>query len=104
MWTDDCSVALPAGRSVNDVVELVLACRRKQLLYGTTIAELTAFGLSDEDAEPAIDLVLGGLVRASTGHDANEPSRTKDSLAHASHQCARADPSLIRLSGPFETD
>ena len=60
-WTDDCSVALPTGRSVDDVVELVLACRRKQFSHRTTIAELMSFGLSNEDAEVAIDRAQGGL-------------------------------------------
>ena len=104
MWTDDCSVALPTGRSVDDVVNLVLACKRKQLSYGVTIAELTAFGLSVEDAEVAIDRVCGGLFRAAVNPcKRNEPSRRKDPLAHASYHRARADPSLTELAVPFDT-
>jgi hypothetical protein len=93
---------LPAGRSVDDVVDVVLACRRDQLDHSTTIAELTTFGLSDDDAEVAVDRVCGGLVRASTGDRSNKPSRKKDPLAHASYRRALADPSLTRLADPFE--
>ena len=101
-WTDDCSVVLPAGRKVDDVVEVVLACRRDRVAHATTIAELTRFGLSDEDAEVAVDRVCGGLVRASTGDRSNKPSRKKDPLAYASYRRALADPSLTRLTDPPE--
>jgi len=101
-WTDDCSVVLPAGRNVDDVVEVVLGCQRDQLAHTATIAELMKFGLSDEDAELAVDRVCGGLVRASTGDRRNKPSRKKDPLAYASYRRALADPSLTRLAGPPE--
>ena len=84
-WTDDCSVELPAGRKVDDVVDLVLACRREQRTHTATIAELTTFGLSPDDADVAVDRVCGGLVRAGTGNSANKPSRKKDPLAFVSY-------------------
>ena len=103
-WTFDCSIALPPGGTVEDVVELVLTCRRQPLGYDTTVAQLKAFGLSNEDAEVAIERVQGGLVRAATSDPGNEPDPAMDPLAYASYHRALGDRSLTSLATPFETE
>lgn len=94
--TDDMTVVLPSGRSVAEVVELViLGC-----LDGRSAAEIEArlsseFGLSPEDAAVARDRACGGLVRAGTRVPENRPSPVKDPVAWESYQRGTRDPSLV---------
>jgi hypothetical protein len=102
--TFDCSVNLPHGGSVDEIVQLVLGCRRESIGYEATVAKLMMYGLSHDDAEVAIDRVQGGLVRASTNNSSNEPDRTLDPLAYASYHRARVDRSLTALAAPFDAE
>ncbi|MFG1839565.1 hypothetical protein ACGFH8_14130 [Micromonospora sp. NPDC049175] len=95
-WTDDLTIPLPPGRTVAELVDLVL----RETLLGTSGDELdqqlvTEFGLSHEDAELARDRSLGGLVRAATGNSRNQPDRGKDPMAWESFERGRRDPSLV---------
>lgn len=95
-WSDDLTIPLPPGRSVADLVELVL----RETLAGTPEDDVnrrlaTGFGLSADDAEFARDRVLGGLVRAASGNPLNCPRRDQDPVAWESFQRGTADPSLL---------
>jgi len=94
-WTDDMRVRIPAGRTVADVVNLVLS-RAVEGRSGAEIeaALVTDLGLSADDAALARDRAFGGIVRAGTRNEANRPSLVKDPLAHESFERALADPSL----------
>jgi hypothetical protein len=93
--TDDLQIALPADRTVADVVDLVLSRAEAGQSYPEIDAALvTDLGLSKHDAELARDRAFGGIVRAGTGNEANRPSRLKDPVAHESYERALADPSL----------
>ncbi len=94
-WTDDMRVSIPAGRTVADVVDLVL----RRAAEGRPAAEIeaalvTELGLSADDAALARDRAFGGIVRGGTRNEANRPSPVKDPVAHESFERALADPSL----------
>jgi hypothetical protein len=94
-WTDDMRVSIPAGRTVADVVDLVL----RRAAEGRSAAEIeaalvTELGLSADDAALARDRAFGGIVRGGTRNEANRPSPVKDPVAHESFERALADPSL----------
>lgn len=93
--TDDLRVGIPAGRTVADVVSLVLS----RAAEGRSAAEIeaalvTELGLSADDAALARDRAFGGIVRGGTRNEANRPSPVKDPVAHESFERALADPSL----------
>jgi len=95
VWTDDMRVAIPAGRTVADIVDLVLS----RAAEGRSAADIeaalaTELGLSADDAALARDRALGGIVRGGTRNEANRPSPVKDPVAHESFERALADPSL----------
>ncbi len=54
----------------------------------------------DDDAEFALDRVLGGIVRAATKNPANCPDIAKDPVAWASYQLAISKPEIIRAIRP----
>lgn len=88
-WTDDLSVRLKGGRTVEAFVDYILAANQRGRRHEALIADLvTAFGLSNEDAELSVDRVGGGIVRAATGSRGNCPNRAKDPIAWASFQRA----------------
>lgn len=90
-WTDDLSIQLPSGRTVEEVVDYILAANQESRQHEALIAELGAeLGLSTEDAELAVDRVGGEIARAATGSPANCPNRVKDPIAWASFQRAIA--------------
>jgi hypothetical protein len=90
-WTDDLSVQLPAGRTVEELVDYIFTANRQRREHEMLVAELAAeFGLSKEDAELSVDRVCGGVVRAAAGNRANCPDRVKDPVAWASFQRAIA--------------
>ena len=92
-WTDDMSVSLGAGRSVEHLVEYILAAIEHGRQREVLISELgVEFGLSPDDAELSVDRVCGGIARARTGNRANCPDRIKDPIAWASFQRAIAQP------------
>ena len=94
--TDDMMVPLPPGRTVAEVVEVVvqggLAGSSAEEIEGRLAAE---FGLSADDAAVARDRAFGGLVRAGTRITANCPSPVKDPVAWESYQRGTRDPSLV---------
>ncbi|WP_427886145.1 hypothetical protein ACQHIV_26545 [Kribbella sp. GL6] len=99
--TDDLSVPLPPGRTVADVVDLVLGLVDR----GASADEVEGalgreFGLNADDAALARDRVFGGLVRAATKNPANAPSPVKDPIAHESYRRGVADPGLVRKHNP----
>jgi hypothetical protein len=112
--TDDPSIAIAPGHTVEELVEHVI----QGILRGVDVGLLEhevklAFGLSDHDAALALDRVQGGVVRASTGNRANCPSRKKDPLAWTSFRRASRDRALIaafdryceaRRAGPPQDD
>ena len=64
---------------------------------------ISDFGLSEADAELAIDRALGGVVRAATGNPENCPKREKDPVAWTSYQKCLKRPDLIaRVYPKFE--
>ena len=94
--TDDMTVPLPSGRTVAEVVELVIQCG----LLGSSAEEIEGrladeFGLSADDAALARDRTFGGLVRAGTRIPENCPSLVKDPVAYESYQRGTRDPSLV---------
>jgi hypothetical protein len=99
-FTDDMSIALPPGRSAEDVVDLILRAEAQKMPYETTLSELIAFGLSEDDAMLAHDRALGGLVRAATRNPRNEPPKEKDPIAWTSYQRCLREPALIAAIRP----
>lgn len=100
-WTDDLSVRLPAGRTAADVVDLVLGLTDASASADEVERALTReLGLNADDAAIARDRVFGGLVRGASNNPVNEPSPTKDPIAHESYHRALADPTLIRKYYP----
>ena len=100
-WTDDMRITLPSGRTVSDVVDLVLARVAEGTSQHALRAELAAeFELNADDAELARDRALGGIVRAGAGNKFNRPDPLKDPIAYESYQRATADPSLPRRYYP----
>ena len=67
---------------------------------GIENALVETIGLSQDDAALAWDRVHGGIVRASTGNEANCPSKDKDPLAWLSFHKATADNSIIAAVYP----
>jgi hypothetical protein len=64
-WTDNMTIQLRPGRTVADLVDVVLAARLREA-PGDEIRRVFVdeFGLPDDDAELACDRTWGGLVRA----------------------------------------
>jgi hypothetical protein len=95
-WTDDLAIPLPAGRTVAELVEVILqALLRKADPVVLTARLRRDFGLSEDDAEFAADRVQGGLVRASSGIARNRPDAGKDPVAAESFDRGIQDPTLI---------
>jgi hypothetical protein len=105
-WTDDLTVPLPRGRTVAEIVDLVM----QSALRNASVDEIERvlideFGLSADDATLAWDRTFGGLVRASTRNLANCPPQDKDPIAWESFQRGMSDRSLTRIRprpGPEE--
>ena len=94
-WTDDMRITLPSGRTVADVVDLVLARALDSTSADEVETALAAeFELAPEDVALARDRAMGGIVRAGTGNEQNRPDPVKDPIAYESYQRAVADPSL----------
>ena len=88
-WTDDMSVQLPRGHTVEELVDCILAANQQGHHHETLIANLASeFGLSKEDSELSVDRVGAGIVRAATGNRANSPNQLKDPIAWVSFQRA----------------
>jgi hypothetical protein len=64
-WTDDMTVRLPEGVSVDEVTDFVLGLLGQVQTEEELDGKLSsAFGLSHEDADLVRDRVCGGIVRA----------------------------------------
>ncbi len=88
-------IPLPSGRTVSDVVDLVLARVADAASADEVEALLAAeFDLDPDDAALARDRALGGIVRAGTDNEHNRPDSVKDPIAYEAYQRAIADPSL----------
>jgi hypothetical protein len=88
-WTDDLSVNLRDGRTVEELVDYILVANQQNRQHETLIADLGAeFGLSNDDAELSVDRVCGGIVLALIGNGANGPNHVKDPIAWVSFQRA----------------
>lgn len=94
-WTDNLSVSLRAGRTVDELVDCIFLAIEQSRKHEALIAELgLEFGLSHDDAEVAVDRVCGGIFRARTGNRANCPDRLKDPVAWVSFQHAMVKRSI----------
>ncbi len=101
IWTDDMTVPLPAGRTVEELVDYVIQVTIGGTPDDTTEHALIAtFGLSPEDAALACDRTLGRIVRASSKNPANGLVKDKDPLAWTSYHRARQEPSIIATIYP----
>jgi hypothetical protein len=95
VMTDDLRVGIPAGRTVADVVDLVLSrAAEGQSAAVIEAALVTELGLTAHDASLAHDRACGGIVRGASRNEDNRPSPVKDPVAHESFERALADPSL----------
>jgi hypothetical protein len=94
--TDDMTIALPPGRAMAELVDMVirggLADASSEEIEGQLSAE---FGLSADDAALARDRAFGGLFRAGTGNPANRPSENKDPVAWESYQRGLREPLIV---------
>jgi hypothetical protein len=100
-WTDDMRVPLAPGRTVEELVDHVLRAALEGRDTSLLLRELvTTFGLSEEDAELALDRVFGGIVRAATKNPANCPDREKDPIAWASFDRGIRQPSVVAALYP----
>src|SRR5215510_7225640 len=101
-WTDDMTIAVPTGRSLDDVVDYCLqATIRKETTEKMFQHLTTEFGLTQRDAELALDRTCGGVVRAATGPQDNCPAREKDPMAWLSFQRCLKQPELIGAIYPI---
>jgi len=77
-WTDDMTIAVPTGCSLDDIVDYVLQATIRRETPTSMVRHLTTeFGLTQGDAEVALDRTCGGVVRAATGRHENCPPREK---------------------------
>lgn len=94
-WTDDCSVQLRPGYTLDALVDFVIEQQVAKVSASSTVQELANRFVIEDDAEFALDRVLGGIVRAATGNPANCPDQRKDPVAWTSYQRAFRQPALI---------
>jgi hypothetical protein len=99
-WTDDLSIVLPSGVTLDEVVEVVLRSEALKKPYEGIVAELVELGLSENDAQLAHDRSLGGLVRAATSSPATAEWQDKDPVAWTSYQRCLREPELIAAVRP----
>ena len=84
-WTDDLSISLPPGRTIEEVVDFVLSADERTQDHAEVLDGLgVEFGLSIDDAELVVDRVAGGVFRARTRSPDNCPDRVKDPIAWTS--------------------
>ena len=81
-WTDDMSVNITTEKSDQELsVTLIESLKKRDSYDDMKKICHDIFGLSDEDAELAMDRVQGGIVRAITCNLKNKPDKNKDPLA-----------------------
>lgn len=100
-WTDDLTIAVPTGRSLDEVVDYCLQATIRKETPEKMVQHLMAqFGLTQSDAELALDRSCGGVVRAATRSQDNCPARDKDPMAWLSFQRCMKQPELIEAIYP----
>lgn len=100
-WTDDMNIALAPGRSLEELVDWVLECNVRRDKPTVIVQQLIEkFGLTQADAELALDRACGGVVRAATGRADNCPPKDKDPVAWLSYQKCLKRPDLIAAIYP----
>lgn len=82
-WTDDMSVRVGSGKSVEDLAKFLLQTLLARTHYEEAIrSSIAQFSLSEDDADLAYDRAQGGVVRALTGNPANRPDPVKDPVGY----------------------
>jgi hypothetical protein len=99
-FTDDCSVQLRPGCSLEALVDFVIERQVTKVSPDITVQELATRFVIEDDAAFALDRVLGGIARAATGNPANCPDCTKDPVAWTSYQRAIREPVIIAAIRP----
>ena len=100
-WTDDMNIVVSAGRNLEELVDYVLECAKRGDARTTIVQHLSEnFGLTQADAELAMDRACGGVVRAATRRADNCPAREKDPIAWLSYQKSLKRPDLIAALCP----
>ena len=100
-WTDDMTIVVPTGRSLDEIVDYVLQGMIRRETRSNMVKHMTReFGLTQGDAELALDRTCGGVVRAATGRLDNCPQREKDPMAWISFQRCLEQPELIAALYP----
>jgi uncharacterized protein YndB with AHSA1/START domain len=99
-WTDDMRVALPPGKTVDDVVDRILGSDPTRDPDELEAALSEEFDLSEENAALARDRAMGGVVRAATGNVENRPDRVKDPIAWTSFERAWSDRTIVARHFP----
>lgn len=95
-WTDEMNISVGAEHILHEVVEYIFVAAVRH----DTPAEITRhlcnnFGLTQADAELALDRFHGGVVRAATGRADNCPVKENDPIAWMSFQKCSKAPNLI---------
>ena len=91
-WTDDMSVDIPANKSIDELVQMIM----KALLNFNDLDSLIKticndYNLSQEDADLALERIQGGIIRALTGNPVNKPDKIKDPMAWLAFQTVWKD-------------
>ncbi|HMI53404.1 MAG TPA: hypothetical protein VK525_17960 [Candidatus Saccharimonadales bacterium] len=95
-WTDDMTIAVPTGQSLEGIVDYVLQAAVQRETSSEVVQRLvTEFGLTHGDAELALDRTCGGVLRAATGRRNNCPSKDKDPMAWLSFQRCLNQPEVM---------
>src|SRR3990172_248154 len=95
-FTDDMTVPLPPGSTIQELVEFVVQRALKGVPDIQTERDLVqSFNMSQENAWLLRDRVFGGIVRAASKNPYNKPDRSKDPIALASFELASREPSMI---------
>ena len=82
-WTDDMSVEIIEGKTEEQLTLALMDSLRKRDSYEAMIGICTsAYGLTEDDSDLAIDRVQGGIVRALSCRIDNKPDAVKDPLAY----------------------
>ena len=86
-WTDDMSVDIKTGKTNKELSDSLIKALDQRFSFEKMISIcINEFGLSEGDADLAIDRVQGGIIRAITCNEANRPDKDKDPLAWYSFQ------------------
>ena len=100
-WTDDMTIVVPTGQSLEDIVDYVLQAAVRRETSSEVVQHLiTEFGLTHGDAELALDRTCGVVVRAATDRQNNCPPKAKDPMAWLSFQRCLNQPGMISAIYP----